>query len=137
MLPRDRVLERKRVSVQRLAAQVFQQRREFSLGCLTYLRRNRALRTAIYRVANHRMSHAAAFRSPFHSARRALPCFDTAGSGAIGAVGPLTVTLGSGAAGAMGQEKIIKLTVIITWEFRNRPIRKDIVTYITENGIFR
>lgn len=51
--------------------------------------------------------------------------------------GQMTTTLGSGAAGAMGHENIIKLTVIITWEFRNRTIRKDIVTYITENGIFR
>jgi prepilin-type N-terminal cleavage/methylation domain-containing protein len=51
--------------------------------------------------------------------------------------GQMTTTLGSGAVGALGEEKIVKLTVSITWVLKNRTIRKDIVTYITENGIFR
>ena len=51
--------------------------------------------------------------------------------------GQMTTTLGSGAVGALGQEKIIKLTVIITWDLKSQSVRKDIVTYITENGIYR
>jgi prepilin-type N-terminal cleavage/methylation domain-containing protein len=51
--------------------------------------------------------------------------------------GQMMTALGSGAVGAIGEQDIIKLTVVITWNFKNQATRKDIVTYITRNGIYR
>ncbi len=51
--------------------------------------------------------------------------------------GRMTTAFGSGAVGAFGEQDIVKLTVIIDWELRSHPIRKDVVTYITRNGIQR
>ncbi len=51
--------------------------------------------------------------------------------------GQMTTAIGSGAVGAAGEEDIVKLTVIINWVLRSHPMRKDVVTYISRNGIQR
>jgi prepilin-type N-terminal cleavage/methylation domain-containing protein len=51
--------------------------------------------------------------------------------------GQMTTAFNSGPVVAAGEPRIIKLTVIVTWEFRNRAMRKDVVTYISEDGLYR
>jgi prepilin-type N-terminal cleavage/methylation domain-containing protein len=48
-----------------------------------------------------------------------------------------SLTRGDVSSGTFGDSNIFKLTVIITWQYHNRQMRKDVVTYFSKGGVNR